>query len=353
MSPGAPPSSLRSGSLKVRGGGCGRRILHRNEELDLFEQLITFENIFRAWELFKTGKRKRQDVIHFESSLEDNLFQLRDDLVSGRYRHNPYAPFTIHDPKQRTIHKAVVKDRVVHQAVINVIESLFEGKFIFDSYSCRINKGTHAAVARLRSFLRSATRNGTATVYAVKCDVKKFFASVDHAVLIRLLCGQITDQKMIALLRMIVESFSVTPGIGLPLGNLTSQLFANVYLHELDWHIKQRMRVRHYLRYCDDFVMLAPSMQEAVRLVEQADDFLRNTLNMQLHPNKIRIRTWRQGVDFLGYVLLPNAIILRPQTAKRAVRCITPENASSYLGLCTHTNAYELSCLLRNKVGKY
>lgn len=349
MSPGAPPSNLRSGS-NMRGGGRND-LFHKNEVSDLFDRLTSIENLLDAWELFKTGKRKRPDVMRFEKSLEDNLFQLRDDLISGRYRHNPYEPFTIHDPKQRTIHKAVVKDRVVHQAVINVIEPLFERRFIFDSYSCRINKGTHAAVTRLRSFLRSATRNGTTNVYAVKCDVKKFFASVDHSVLMRLLCEQISDQKMIALLRMIVESFSVTPNVGLPLGNLTSQLFANVYLHELDWHIKQRMRVRHYLRYCDDFVMLAPSMQQAMHLAEQADGFLHNALNMQLHPNKVRVRTWRQGVDFLGYVVLPNAVILRPQTAKRAVRCITPENATSYLGLCSHADAFELSCLLRNKAG--
>lgn len=305
-----------------------------------------------AWELFRKGKRTREDVMVFERRLEDNLFEIRDELISGNYRHGPYEPFTIHDPKQRTIHKALVRDRVVHQAIINVIEPLFEQRFIHDSYSCRVGKGTHAAVARLQGFFRQASKNGTRTIYAVKCDVRKFFASVNHEILLDLLAKRIADPKTMTLLRLIIESFSVTPGTGVPLGNLTSQLFANVYLHELDWYIKQKLRIKHYVRYCDDFVMLTSSRSEGFALAERVDVFLRERLKAELHPNKVHVRTWAQGVDFLGYVLMPQATILRSSTARRVVYRASKENASSYLGLCSHANAYEIARTVRNKVGR-
>lgn len=287
----------------------------------------------------------------FERSLEDNIFELHKNLISGLYRHSPYEPFTIHDPKQRTIHKALVRDRVVHQAIVNVIEPLFEKRFIHDSYSCRVGKGTHAAVERLRSFLRSASKNGTKTIYAAKCDVRKFFASVNHEILLSLLTKRIFDPRVVDLLTVIIRSFETAPGTGIPLGNLTSQLFANVYMHELDWYIKQKLRVRHYVRYCDDFVMLTTSRNDGFDLAQKANLFLESHLKAELHPNKIHVYTWTQGIDFLGYVLLPHATILRPETARRAVRLITPENKSAYLGLCSHADAYAVSNLLRNKVG--
>lgn len=149
----------------------------------------------------------------------------------------------------------------------------------------------------------------------------------------------------------IISSFETSPGKGIPLGNLTSQLFANIYLHELDWHVKQRLRIRHYVRYCDDFVLLVDSTDQAFALAEQVDTFLQENLSIKLHPNKVLVRTWKQGIDFLGYVLLPHAMILRPKTVQRMVSHITKENATSYLGLCTHADAYELERLLKNKMG--
>jgi len=279
----------------------------------------------------------------FERNLEDNLFALRDDLLAGRYRHGAYHRFVVFDPKQRTIHKANVRDRVVHQALVNVIEPSFERQFIHDSYSCRIGKGTHAAVRRLRLFLRQASRNGRKTVYAVKCDVRKFFDSVEHGILIGLLRRRIHDRRLMDLLREIIGSFSTRPGKGIPLGNLTSQLFANVYLHELDWFVKHGLRVHHCLRYCDDFVMLASSKERAFQLAEQADAFLGEHLKLRLHPNKIIVRTWKQGIDFLGYVLLPQATILRTKTKKRMLRLGKQENLTSYLGACAHADAFELT----------
>ncbi|MFA5945992.1 MAG: reverse transcriptase domain-containing protein [Patescibacteria group bacterium] len=314
----------------------------------LFGHIWKTENLFKAWELFKRGKTSRDDVKKFSRNLEEHIYLLQNDLRTGVYRHGPYERFVVHDPKQRTIHKAQVRDRVVHQAIVNVIEPIFEKRFIHDSYSCRVSKGTHAAVTRFRSFLRSASVNNTRTVYILKCDVKKFFAAVDHQILLDLLRRHIDDGPTNLLLEYIVHTFSSSEGKGIPLGNLTSQLFANVYLHELDWYVKQTLRIQHYVRYCDDFVIITQSRDEAWMLAQKIEEFLHGHLTLDLHPNKVSVRTWKQGVDFLGYVLLPHATILRPKTAYRAIGRVSEGNMSSYLGLCSHADAYELSCLLKN-----
>lgn len=316
----------------------------------MFERLCSLENLFLAWERFRKGKRSRHDVMVFERHLEDNLFLLHDDLANGRFTHGPYHPFTVFDPKQRSIHKANVRDRVVHQAAMNVIDPLFEPRFIFDSYSCRVGKGTHAAVARLRTFLRQASFNNTRTVYALTCDIRKFFASVDHGILADLLRLRIGDERILRLLGNIIGSFSDAPGKGIPLGNLTSQLFANVYLHELDRFVKHELRLRHYLRYCDDFVSLAASPADAQAKATRINSFLSERLKLTLHPGKVVVRTWTQGIDFVGYVLLPHATVLRTKTAKRMLRRATIENLSSYMGLCVHADAQFLSRTLRHKV---
>lgn len=325
---------------------------HKSESECLFLHIISLHNLLFAWERFCIGKRRRKDVQLYERFLEDNLFELHDELKAGIYHHSNYEPFTIHDPKQRTIHKAIVKDRAVHQAIVNKIEPIFERRFIHDSYSCRVGKGTHAAVKRLQSFLRKASSNNTRTVYALKCDIQKFFVSVNHEILYQLLEKQISCSKVKTLIRNIIQSFSVTPGTGIPLGNLTSQLFANVYLHELDWFVKQKLGIKYYLRYCDDFILLTDSPKQCQSLTDQLDDFLKTQLHMNLHPNKVHIRTWNQDVDFLGYISLPYATILRPSTTRRALRCVTSDNISSYLGLCKHADAFEIERHLKNTTTK-
>lgn len=285
----------------------------------------------------------------FELRLEDNLFSLCDSLFRGEYRHDPYEPFTIFDPKQRRIHKATVKDRVVHQAIVNVIEPFFESRFIHDSYSCRVGKGTHAAVERLRTFLHQASRNNTRTVYALKCDVRRFFASVDHLTLLSFLEKRIVDIQTFELLKNIIGSFSVSKGKGIPLGNLTSQLFANIYLHELDWYVKISLREKHYLRYCDDFIILSESRERLSGVTQNIEGFLNSVLSLQLHPKKVFIRTWAQGIDFLGYVLFPHATVIRMKTATRMLKRANEFNLASYLGVCSHADAFELEQIVLMK----
>lgn len=285
----------------------------------------------------------------YERHLEDNLFALQGELLEGTYRHGPYEPFTIFDPKQRQIHKTTVKDRIVHQALVQVIEPFFEKRFIFDSYSCRVGKGTHEAVKRLRVFLRKVSLNYTRTVYALKCDIRRFFASVSHEKLLRLLGERVDDQKAMSLLGEVISSFEMEKGHGIPLGNLTSQLFANVYLHELDHFMKQHLKEKYYLRYCDDFVILSESRKHLQSLIPQINSFLTERLSLSLHPDKMSIRTWGQGIDFLGYILMPHVTVPRTKTVHRMLLRADERKAASYLGLCSHADAYDVSRIIRTK----
>jgi len=288
----------------------------------------------------------RADVLRYEYQLESNIFELHAQLMNGSYHHGSYEPFTICDPKQRLIHKATVKDRLVHQAIVSAIEQNFECQFIYDSYSCRKGKGTHKAVQRFTHFLRKVSRNNTRTVYVLKCDIKQFFASVDHVLLFKLLQDHITDEQTLNLLRGVVDSYNINPGKGIPLGNLTSQLFANVYLHQLDWFVKHELRAKYYIRYCDDFVIVSEDRVWLVSIIKKLQEFVSEQLYMQLHPNKVTIQSWEQGVDFLGYVVKPTCVVLRGKTRKRMVERVNAKNLTSYTGLCKHGNCYELEQLL-------
>jgi len=179
----------------------------------MFEKIISMRNLLAAWRVFRAGKRGKEDVQLFERHLEDNLFSLREELVSGKYCHGPYERFHIHDPKPRVIHKASVRDRIVHHAMYRVLASVFDRSFIFDSYSCRTMKGTHAAVRRLERFGREVSRNYSRTCWALKCDIKKFFDSIDHAVLKRVLGQKIECVETLRLAGGIIDSYSAVDNI--------------------------------------------------------------------------------------------------------------------------------------------
>ncbi len=311
------------------------------------DDIISIKALSGAWKKFSRGKKSRKDVAGYQKNLSRNLRVLHEQLASGCYRHEAYQKFIIHDPKQRQIHKATVQDRIVHQAIVTAIEPLFEKRFVHDSYSCRVGKGTHAGVTRLRSFLRKASCNNTKKVYVLKCDVRKFFASIDHEMLLNLIARRIQNEEILELIRTIILSHGSETGKGIPLGNITSQLFANIYLHELDWHIKQVLRIKYYVRYCDDFVIVSSNKDYLIALIEHIRRFLKDELLLDLHPNKVSIRCWNQGVDFLGYVLQPKSTILRTKTRRRMLAKINCENVDSYLGLCSHANAFRLSQLVR------
>lgn len=305
--------------------------------------------MFLAWKEFKKGKTGSQDIQEFALYLEDNIFQLHEKLKAKTYTHGKYIPFFVTDPKLRHIHKASVRDRLLHHAIFRILCPVFDRNFIYDSYSCRLEKGTHQAVDRLKRFITKLSHNNSQLVYALKCDIRKFFDSIDQDILVRLIYKKIENEDARWLIGQILISFSKTPGVGLPLGNVTSQLFANIYLNEFDQFVKHKLKAKFYLRYCDDFVILELNKEKLELLAREINNFLLENLKLSLHANKIIIRKHRQGIDFLGYVVLPYHRAIRTKTKRRIINKIiknreelSKHSLNSYLGVLSHCNGYEL-----------
>lgn len=325
-----------------------------------YKDLITIENLFQAWSEFRSGKRKKPDVQTFERNLEDNLFNLYHRLKTKIYRHGSYEEFYVNDPKRRHIHKAQVCDRVLHHLLYTYLYEVFDKTFISDSYSCRLNKGTHRAVKRLEIFARKTSKNYTRECFAIKLDIKKFFASVDHAILIKMLSKKIKDPDILRLLYEVIDSFVTEDeiGRGIPLGNLTSQVFANIYMNELDQFVKHELKIKYYLRYADDFICISNNKNELEDHVEIVTKFLSEKLKLKLHPNKIIFRKLRWGIDFLGYIVLPRYVLPRAKTKRRILKKIEKKTDSenfeqafqSYLGYLSHACSHKLTQELKNQI---
>ena len=271
----------------------------------LFNKIIEPEHLFWAWDEFKHDKRSKADVQEFEKDLERNIFDLSRDLKDKTYKHGPYIGFYIYDPKLRHIHKAAVRDRVLHHAVFQVVNKIFEPTFIPNSFSCRIGKGTHRGVEEINKMVRKVSKNFTEPCFGLKCDVRKFFDSIDHDILLTILRERIRDPDMIWLLEEIVESYQSSRSDlfhrrGLPIGNLTSQIFANVYMNIFDQFVKQELKAEYYARYTDDFIILSHDESDLLNKLDRVTAFLEDKLALQLHPEKIIIRRYNQGIDFLG-----------------------------------------------------
>ena len=322
-----------------------------------FEEIISLDNLLLAWQEFVKGKKSKPDVQEFSLRLFDNILALHNSLANKSYRHGGYKSFYINDPKRRHIHKASVRDRLLHHAVYRILYPFFERIFIPDSYSCRLNKGIHRALNRFRNFAFAESKNHTRTCWVLKIDIKKFFASIDHEILSRILSGYIKDNDVRWLLREIIESFNSTTGarVGLPLGNLTSQLFANIYLNPFDQWVKHNLKVKHYLRYADDMVFLSADKQFLINILSEIKNFLQDNLKLNVHPDKIIIKTIASGVDFLGWLHFPAHRILRKSTKRRMFSRIkiSPNNQTlqSYLGLLSHGDTFKLQTELRKQYG--
>lgn len=331
----------------------------QNEKFKIkeFEDIFSFENLFKSWQEFASGKKKKTDVAEFSINLISNLWQLHNDIINGHYHHGRYVHFKISDPKPRDIHKASVRDRIVHHAIYRALYPYFDPcldvehlnmpRFIYDSYACRINKGTHRAFRRFASFAADVSCGNFKTVWVLRCDIKKFFASIDHGILKSILFEHIACSKIRYVINQVVDSFSVGHiEKGLPLGNLTSQIFANVYMNELDQYVKRVLKARHYIRYADDFVVLSRDKSWLEELVPRIGGFLSERLMLELHPDKISIKTLASGIDFLGWVHFPNHRVLRTKTKKRMLVRLknnsSPAALASYKGLLKHGNAEKL-----------
>jgi len=320
----------------------------KNKLIWKYQDIISLENLLQAWNEFKNGKRSRKDVQQFEQNLMSNIISLHKELTAKNYRHSSYEAFGVADPKPRSIHKAEVRDRLLHHAIYRKLYPFFDKKFISDSYSCRIGKGTHKAMDRFTLFGGKVSKNHTQTTWVLKCDIRKFFASIDQTILLKILERYITDQDIIWLLSEIVHSFhSTKTNIGLPLGNLTSQLLVNIYMNEFDQWMKHKMKAEYYIRYADDFVILSEDKDWLLELTPRVADFLEEKLHLTLHPKKVFLKTFASGIDFLGWVHFPKHRVLRTVTKKRMFRNIEGKvgdssTVNSYLGLLDYGNAHSL-----------
>lgn len=335
----------------------------KNKET-IYDSVTSLESLFSAWDEFKKGKISKLDVQQFFLELETNVISLFRRIKSGTYKHSKYISFFICDPKLRNIHKAEVTDRVLHHSIVKHIEPLFEKSFIFDSYSSRDEKGTHRAIKRLKKFCLTLTRNKTRTAWALKCDIKKFFDSIDHEILLSLVREKIKDVKLLGIMEEVIRSYSKEPNKGIPLGNLTSQLFSNVYLNKFDHFVKRELRFKYYMRYADDFIILDTEEERLEKLVPVLNNFLETRLKLKLHPNKVFIRKIHQGIDFLGAIVFSTHIILRTKTKNRMFRKIQArkkelkaglidkksfsQSLQSYFGMLTHCRSNSV----RNEINK-
>ena len=327
-----------------------------------YDDIISLENLLLAWKEFVVGKRQRKDVQEFERNLMGNIISLHNDLKNKAYKHSEYEAFNISDPKPRNIHKAKVRDRLLHHAIYRILYPFFDRTFISDSFSCRKNKGTHKAINRFREFAYKVSKNHHKTAWVLKGDIRKFFANIDHEVLKNILAKYIPDKNISWLLSQIIDSFyskstnfAIAEKVikGLPLGNLTSQLLVNIYMNEFDQFAKHKLKAKYYIRYADDFVILQNDKISLTNSLQYTEVFLREKLKLELHPDKVFIETVASGVDFLGWILFPDHRVLRTATKHKMFRGLNGKGGNlnvteSYLGLLSHGNTQQL----RNKIPK-
>jgi len=291
----------------------------------LFERIVEFDALYSAYLRARRGKRKSWPCRHFEKDLEGNLIQLQNELIWGEYRCGPYRSFYVTEPKRRKITALkYFRDRVVQHAIVWELEPIWEARFISDSYACRVGKGTHAGANKAQAMLRECLR-AHGKVCVLKADVSKYFASIDHDIMLQLIRKRIADPRLNAVIENIVRSYSEpdTPGKGLPIGNLTSQLFANIYLDSLDQWMKCRKRERWYARYMDDLVVVHPDKRHLQALRLDMERWLAENLALQTNHKTGVFPIKHQGghgLDFLGYHLWPDARRLRKASLRRLKR---------------------------------
>lgn len=280
---------------------------------------ISRDVVFCAWRMLERHARRRPDVAAFAFDRETRCDQLYQDIVRGAYRHGPYRTFVRHDPKRRVIAAPSVRDQIVHYCIVAAIGPMFEQSFHPHSYASRPGKGVLAAVATVHRWIRDCSDGGRRQCFALRMDIRQYFASVDHGIL-RMLLARRVHEPWWSLCCSVIESFGADRAgrrCGIPLGNVTSQLFANVYLHELDRFAAHVLRVGRYARYMDDWVVVGRDVGVLAHVAERCCAFLRATLRCDVPDAKVSITPVHRGVDWLGAVLFPHHRVLRPETMRR------------------------------------
>jgi len=344
---------------------------------------VTFENLHTAY--LDCRKRKSHTLNHlrFFYNLEENLLKLEGELASRTYRPGRSIAFVVEKPKIREIFAAEFRDRVVHHLLYNYLSPYYDRLFIYDSWACRKNKGTHRAMARIKRFVfeieRERERSGAAGPnYYLKMDIKSFFTTIDKEILYGLIAKKIKNEEILWLAKTIImydpahdippkiqsrpslferlpsekSLFRVAKGKGLPIGNLTSQFFANVYLNELDQFVKHTLKAKRYVRYVDDFLIIEPDRATLERFKAEITGFVREKLALTVHPDKQIVRPLSDGIDFVGYIVKPGYVLIRKrivwewrrklETVPRASAGRAKEIMESYAAHARWANAFWL-----------
>ena len=302
---------------------------------NIYQEIYSINNLILAWKKARKRKTRKDYVIEFETNLDENILKLHEELKSQTYKPKQLKTFILRDPKTRKINKSDFRDRVIHHALFRVIEPIFDETFIYDSCANRKGKGNLFALKRFDYFKRKVSRNGKTNGwfnknqikgYCLKADIKHYFEEVDHKILISIIRKRISDDKVIWLIENIIKNVSdggrTNNYKGMPLGNLTSQFFANIYLNELDYFVKHFLRAKYYIRYVDDFVILHSSKSQLEVWKSQISEFLKKELKIELHPQKSKIIPLSRGVDFVGFRNFYYFKLLRRRNIRKMVSTV-------------------------------
>lgn len=341
---------------------------------DVYDKMCDYEELYQSYLKARKGKRYREEVLLFSDRLEENLIQLQNELVWETYDVGKYRQFYVREPKMRLVMALQFRDRVVQWDIYRQLNPFYDRLFIEDSYACRNEKGVHKAVDRLQYWMRQVDRKPKKW-YCLKLDISKYFYRIDHQVLIGILSRRIKDERLMRLLERIINSEDVRFGlpagrspdectedmwrsdVGMPIGNLTSQLFANIYLNELDQYCKHELRLHYYIRYMDDIIILLDDKTELHGLKDDIELFLMNELRLDLN-RKTSIRPCRLGVEFCGFKIWATHRKMKRPTARKIARhvkgmsrllragAISRETfdraAASYRGILKHCDSFGL-----------
>ncbi|MCP5049828.1 MAG: RNA-directed DNA polymerase (Reverse transcriptase) [bacterium] len=283
---------------------------------ELYRDITDFQNLYNSFKKAFKGKKKNPEAARFHLDLEKNLFKLKEELLTHRYTPGKYRYFKIRDPKERVISEAPFPDRVVHHAFVGVIEPLFEKIFIPGSYACRKGKGTHKAVLQARHYIKSNT-------FYLKMDIEKYFETMDHRKLVDIFSETIRDPEVLRLLKTILKTSEQSSGIkgkGIPIGNLTSQFFANVYLNKLDHYVLDELAFPYYIRYMDDFALFDNDKNKLKTCRDQLTEFVEGELRLKVKERATIIQSRENGIGFLGYRVFPGLIRVKNKNIRRLKR---------------------------------
>ena len=325
---------------------------------NIFKHEITFTKLLEAHQKTKKGKRFKKQVIEFEMDLETNLLKIGRELINNTYQFSKYFEFTIYEPKERKIKTLDYRDRVVQTWYVeNFLKPYFLPQFIEDSYACIEGKGTHKAVDKMQSYIKKANKKYK-EVWVLKCDISKFFFNINREILFKLIKKKIKDKDFLEFTKKII--FYDNEKVGIPIGNYTSQFFANIYMNELDKYIKEELKIKYLIRYMDDFVLLLKNKKEARETLKNIENFLEEKLELKLNSKTAYFKQ-KQGINFCGFRIWKTHRLLREQSKKKMKRKLKnfqklyakEKIELSYITACIHSwKGHTKHCTSYNVVNK-